>query len=321
MKDSNINLAIVMPVYNDWFSAFQLIGNIDSLLSDKSINLYIYVVDDASTETYSKYIIPKLTNVTNLTIIQAIKNLGHQRAIAVGLCFIGDECNHYDAVIIADSDGEDRPEDIFRLIDCYINNNNFIYVGQRVARSENTIFKVSYYFYKKLFKFFTGKLIDFGNFCLIPKRELKKIILMPELWNHTAATIVRSKAPLKKLPTRRGVRYGGKSTMNLTSLVIHGLCAISVFLDILLVRILIGIFFVGALTATATFSILFLRIFTELSIPGWASTMIALAGIVFLQSITFLIISSFIILSSRSSQEQFPRHYYRNFIEDKIKLL
>ena len=320
MKDSNINLAIVMPVYNDWFSAFQLIENIDRLLSDEPINLSIYIVDDASTEVYSKYKIPELSVVKNLTVIEATKNLGHQRAIAIGLCYIGDE-NFNDAVIVADSDGEDRPEDIKRLIDSYIENKNFIYVGQRVARSENTVFKIFYFFYKKLFKFLTGKVIDFGNFCLIPKPILKKLILMPELWNHTAASIVRSKAPLKRLPTKRGVRYGGKSTMNLTSLVIHGLCAISVFLDVLLVRMLIGILFIGLITALATIFILFLRVFTKLSIPGWASTMIALAGIVFLQSITFLIISAFIIFSSRSSQEQFPREYYKNFIEDKINLL
>ena len=318
--NSRHNISILMPVFNDWVSAFQLIKDIDTVLVNYSVNVSIYLVDDGSTESYSNQEIPKLFNISNLTVIEAIRNLGHQRAIALGLCFIEDT-KHDDATIVTDSDGEDRPEDIGRLIDRYINGESQIYVCQRVARSEEFSFKFFYIIYKKLFKFLTGNVIDFGNFCLISKKALKKITYMPELWNHTAATIVRSKIPFTRLPTKRGIRYSGKSTMNLSSLVIHGLCAISVFLDVLLVRILIGILGIGALTVLATICIISLRIFTNLSIPGWASTMTALAGVVFLQSVTFLIISAFIILSSRSSKGQLPSQYYKYFIENKIKLL
>ena len=49
-----------------------------------------------------------------------------------------------------------------------------------------------------------------------------------EINNHLAASIIKSKLPLVKIPINKGIRYIGHSKMNYVSLILHGLKAISV---------------------------------------------------------------------------------------------
>ena len=75
-----------------------------------------------------------------------------------------------------------------------------------------------YKIYKILFRVLTGKTISFGNFCLIPKAVLDRIVNQPDLWNNIPSTITRSNFPIKKIESERGKRYQGKSKMNFSSL-------------------------------------------------------------------------------------------------------
>ena len=47
------------------------------------------------------------------------------------------------------------------------------------------------------------------------------------------------KIDYSSIPTSRGKRYYGNSKMNLTSLIIHGLSSISLYIDRIVVRLLI----------------------------------------------------------------------------------
>lgn len=62
---------------------------------------------------------------------------------------------------------------------------------------------------------------------------------MPELWNHFAATLLRSRLPLVGLFISKGRRSHGHSKMNFVSLVNHGLSAAAVLVDVVFARVLI----------------------------------------------------------------------------------
>ena len=49
-------------------------------------------------------------------IIRLRRNVGHQRAIAVGLGFVADELQDADRIVVMDSDGEDLPATIHALL-------------------------------------------------------------------------------------------------------------------------------------------------------------------------------------------------------------
>src|SRR5690606_8053167 len=101
----------------------------------------------------------------------------------------------FDALIVMDADGEDRPQDLPRLIAGYNEQTDHIIVADRNRRSEGIIFRLFYMIYKQLFAFLTGVNINFGNYCLIPRVYIDSLIHDPNLWNHLAATIRRSKIP------------------------------------------------------------------------------------------------------------------------------
>lgn len=302
-----MKVVLVTPVYNDWASFNRLLGIIDCQSGLESVEFELFVINDGSnivppTEFWSAN---QYRHIRSIRLINLISNLGHQRAIAVGLVTAIRE-PATEGVIVMDCDGEDRPEDVPRLIAAATEYPDHIVCAQRSKRSEPLAFKCFYIAYKAIFRILAGAPIDFGNFCYIPRVALSGLAYSPSLWNHLAATLVRARLPLVRLTTERGSRYAGKSTMNVPGLVAHGLSAISVYSDMVLVRSVIGMFGVAVLTVVGLITVAAIRLFSDLAIPGWASSVFGSLSIVLLQSIIFTVISAFLLLSARSNKPVIP---------------
>ena len=138
-----------------------------------------------------------------------------------------------------DADGEDRPAELRNLMAAARARPDAIVCAQRARRSEGWVFRAYYQIYKLAFRMLTGAVIDFGNFCLIPRSLLRYVISNGNTWNNLAAMLVRSRLPSVKVATIRGERYAGKSRMNLISLILHGLSAIAVYCDVAIARALL----------------------------------------------------------------------------------
>jgi len=314
MFSNFINITILTPIYNDWNSFEKLLSEINENLSQISINFNLVVVDDGSIlQDNLEFSIKNYKNINKFNIIELTRNLGHQRAIAIGLAYIEDNINT-DAVLVIDSDGEDSPKDINILIQTLMDNPDKIVFASRAKRSEGVFFKIFYNIYIHLFHFFTGFQISFGNFSIIPNRYLKRLISMSELWNHFAAAIIRSKLPFISVPTIRGTRYSGVSKMNFQSLVIHGLSSISVYIDYVGVRVLIFTSFLILISLIGMLILLWVRFMTEMAIPGWATNVSFGLILVFLQSFLISLLLIFIILSSRTNTSFIPASDYKIYI-------
>ena len=68
---------------------------------------------------------------------------------------------------------------------------------------------------------------------------LDRITGIEEIWNHYAASIVYAKIPYIEVPSTRSGRIHGRPKMNLVSLILHGLSAISIFHQTVFLRLLI----------------------------------------------------------------------------------
>ncbi len=309
------NIYCLTPVYNDWDSFAVLIQEILQLKQNLcSYNFFVIAVNDGSTEDLTENFDYKSipTTILNLKI-----NIGHQRAIAVGLQYIYNEVSDYDFVVVMDSDGEDKPEDIKDLINkASSENEKKIIFAQRKKRQESTFFKVGYFFYKYLFYFLTGQKISFGNFSIIPKKLLSKVVHQNNIWNHYSGGIIQSKIPFEKVLLDRGKRYKGVSKMNFNSLIIHGLSSIAVYFDFLSLRILryslygIGICFISVMY------IFYQKLFTDNAIPGWASSLILIISGIILQLFSVTLIVLLLQLSSRKNITAPNPKIYKDFIED-----
>lgn len=302
---------ILIPVYNDWASLQQLLSEIDQQMVATGITPSILLIDDGSPELPPDNLITSdIKHMNSIYMGRLSRNMGHQRAIAIGMVHAQEIFpDHH--LIVMDSDGEDKPSDLPRLIAAHEENPEAIIVAGRHRRSEGRIFRLFYLFYRWLFSVLSGVRINFGNYCLIPALHVQSLIYDPNLWNHLAATVRRSKIPLLEVKTNRGSRYTGQSTMNFTSLLLHGLSAISVYLDIVVVRILIFASLIGFISLIGIGIVVFLRLFTSTAIPGWATTAVGILTIIMSQAVLFSAVAAIAILNQRSRLLIIPaRHVY-----------
>ena len=301
------HIAVVTPVFDDWACFVALVTEISSRYTGTGLTFHIYGADDGSIESLDAENIelPRDSCVAAIEILHLALNLGHQRAIAVGLCAIADRAN-FDAVLVMDSDGEDRPIDIAVLLAASLEHPAHVVLARRTRRSEPPAFMFWYFVYKLGFHLLSGKSINFGNYSLIPMSAVQRLVHMPELWNNLAACILRSRLPCETVPTVRGTRYTGRSTMNLVSLVVHGLSVMSVYSDVIFVRALLVAAFVASVSIAGIAAVTITRVATDLAIPGWATTAVGDLLIILLQTLVIITAASLTMLAGRSNRPILP---------------
>lgn len=317
-SDSQRRVAVITPAYNDWACLPAFLDNLAGI-ADSWDQFSVIVVDDGSSSELDPITLPDVAQFYSVEILRLGCNLGHQRAIAVGLAEVVNR-QQFDAVVTIDVDGEDRPQDIASLLAAQRAHPDSIVVAQRRARSEAIRFRLFYAMYKKLFYLLTGKHLDFGNFAAFSIEAAQRMVLMSELWNHFPATVMRSKIPLIKIPLDRQPRTTGVSRMNFSALVNHGLAAIAAFIDTVFVRLIVTTIFVGSFVAFFCLAAVLVTLLTSLTISGWLTMALGFALLGLFQVLAVLIIVSFLALSARSSISPPPSEVVRSYI-DEIELL
>lgn len=298
---------LLIPVFNDWESCAQLIIDIEKEIRfQKDISIQYYIIDDCSTDERLDF--SPIVNVITLN-----RNIGHQRAIAIGLCYINDNAPS-DYVIVMDGDGEDKASDISALLNKAVIEKDKIIFGTRKKRYEGFWFRFFYVLYKQIYRLLTGKKINFGNFCAIPFKKVNNLVFVSDIWNHFSGGIIRSRLAYTSIDIDRGTRYHGKSKMNFFALVIHGLSAIAVYTDVLAVRILISTFGLITISLIGIFVVTGIRFFTPLAIPGWASFVVLSFLILIFQAFLISLLLLFNVLNYRTQRHFIPALEYKNFI-------
>ncbi len=307
---------ILCPVYNDWEAAGRLFAAIDHVAEENGLHVSILAVDDGSSQPFHAGLgtAAEYTAVAEVGVLELGRNMGHQRAIAVGLGYVA-EHEDCEAVVVMDADGEDDPRyipgllaELDRQVDAAV------IFGQRTRRSEGPVFRFCYRLYRGLYRLLTGSRIQVGNFCIIPAGLLPKIVLLPEIWNHFAAGLLRGRIPFGEMPTVRARRLTGLPKMSFTSLVLHGLSAISVRADVAAARSLIAAVAWVGLTVMAGISMLVLSMAGGPAVPAWTGAAVVVSLSLAVQAVLASAIVVVLILRGRSAYEVLPRRDYREYI-------
>ena len=301
-------IVIVTPVYNDWESFSMLLKKTGEVMGHASIEFL--AVNDGST------LAPDVTQWKGrypVHLLHLNRNLGHQRAIACGICR-ATEFMAPDLLVVMDSDGEDRPEDLPALIDASASNDQKIVFARRSRREESFRFRFFYRLYKIIFRLLTGKAISFGNFSVIPSRSLIQLGSVSEIWNHYPGGVIKSRLPYVEISINRGKRYAGESRMNFTALVMHGLSAVSVHIETVAVRLLIFSFFTIVLSLLGIGVVFYLKFFTTLTFPNWASTISFGFASIIMQAFIISLFLAFTVLNYRIQKNIIPLKDYRDFV-------
>jgi len=299
---------ILCPLYNDEASFNQFAAAVEKLVGTMEGHRFSFLVVNDGTSGLS------IHSSLPLTIIHLHRNIGHQKAIAIGLSHAHQQMD-FDQIIVADCDGEDRPEDIVKLAK-QGDLSQGIVVAKRASRQEGTTFSLFYILYKLMFFILTGKRIAFGNFMLLPKKEVAVLVFHDEIWNHLAGAVLKSGLIYTSIKTHRGQRYAGESKMNFASLLLHGLGAIGVFIELIASRLLMLSLLMILLSVIAIGIILFIKAFTTRAIPGWATTALSSTLIVLLQSFLLSLFTIFLYLSFQGQRKFIPAHHYKDYVRD-----
>ncbi|MGZ8551574.1 MAG: glycosyltransferase family 2 protein [Chitinophagaceae bacterium] len=302
-------IVILIPVYNDGESLNLLLEKLAVAIGSLPASEFsVLVVDDGSNDILPLH----RTSTLPVQVLHLHRNTGHQKAIAIGLAYIHENIE-VGRVLIMDGDGEDNPADAIRLLYRSDSEPGNIIFARRTSRQEGRRFRFFYSIYKMLFRLLTGKYIAFGNFMVIPKPLLDKAVYYSEIWNHVAGGILKTGLPYTAIPADRDKRYAGVSKMNFSSLLLHGLGAIAVFVEVIATRLLIfSLLLIGISVLTILF-LVSIRTFTDWAIPGWTSTVISAMLIILLQSFLLSLFTIFLYLSSQSQRKFIPAIHYKDY--------
>ena len=192
--------------------------------------------------------------------------------------------------------------------------------SERTKRSESIAFRVFYELYKALHVILTGVRVRVGNFSVIPKARLQSLVVVSELWNHYAAAAFKSRQPLCLIATRRADRLSGRSRMNFVDLVAHGLGAMSVYGEIIGVRLLVLACILIFAALAGAVSTIIVRLTTNLAIPGWATSTVGILLVMLTLGVMLAFLFCFVILSGRQGSAFLPCRDYAYFVQEVRRL-
>ncbi len=264
---------ILTPVYRDTASFLMLRERVMEVLAAEapaSGPLRFVVIDDTAGQDPE---VPALSDLADVTVLQPPFNLGHQRGLVYALRKILPQVADEDAVVTMDADGEDRPEDVPRLLAALRGgtpSDSKVVLALRTKRQEPLPFKLGYRIFRVLFRALTGATVRTGNFAALPGGLARRVLMHPVFDLSYSSAILALDLPIEFVPCERGTRYQGESKMTYSKLALHGLRMMMPFTDRIAIRALA--LFVASLVFGLVLAavVVLIKIFGS-GVPGWAT--------------------------------------------------
>jgi len=225
-----------------------------------------------------------LRGLGDVEVIEPPFNLGHQRALVYAIRLKAGGLGDDDVVVTLDADGEDRPEDLPRLVAELRSDpsERAVVMAWRTSRHEPPLFKLGYLAFRLGFRLLTGRVVRTGNFAAYRGWVARHVLTHPQFDLSYSAALIALELPVAYVPCARGKRYAGRSGMGYRKLMLHGLSMLMPFMDRIVLRALVAFtvtFVLAGLTAVAVVAV---KLTTDAAIPGWATyTLLLLAVLSF----------------------------------------
>ena len=164
----NIDLSIVIPVYNEEESLELLYNSIINNLKNTNLNFEIIFIDDGSSDNSWNVIKAISEKKTNLSSIKFRKNYGKSDALDAGF-----KASNGTYVLTIDADLQDDPNEIYPLFKMINQDNYDLVSGWKKKRNDPLSKIIPSKFFNLVTRIFSGiKLNDFNCGIKIYKKEL-----------------------------------------------------------------------------------------------------------------------------------------------------
>lgn len=299
---SSERLWIFTPIYHDVQPFLRLHAEIQQVLREQDglaeHSAHFVALDDSAGQDPE---VDLLREFDDISIVEPPFNLGHQRGLVYALRRMTAEIADEDIVVTLDSDGQDRPQDLPKLIAALgpARRERSIALALRTRRRISLSFKLLYVGFRIMFRVLTGTTVRTGNFAAYRGRIVRRVLAHPAFDLSYSATFLSLGLPIEYVPCPRGDRYAGRSRMGRSRLILHGLRMLMPFADRIAMRalVLFAITLAGSIGLMLT--VLGVKLFTDEAIPGWAT--FTLLGVL---TLSLIAAGNFVTLFSVFSQSR-----------------
>jgi dolichol-phosphate mannosyltransferase len=290
-RDRNgATISVVLPVLNEQNILHQLIESISCELDKSRVRWNIVLVNDGSTDSSGQIMDELANNDSRIHVLHLARNFGHQAAVHAGVCFADG-----DAVIVMDSDGQDAPDAISKMIDHWLAGDDVVYAvrfGRKESLPKRFLFNAFYRVLSSVASIRIPK--DAGNFGLIDRAVVDQIRLLTE--NDRYFPGLRSWVGYRQraLPVERLARHDDQPRVRLKGLISLAKTALFSFSRVPLHAFYILAAISASVSAVCIAFAIFHKIYTGLAIPGWTSITSAIAFFGAIQSLGIAILGEYI---------------------------
>ena len=259
----------VVPFFNKEQVILETLERIRKVsIKINKFNWELILIDDGSSDN-TKRIIKKIKDYPfKIILLSFSRNFGHQPAVQAGL----DNCSG-SASIIIDADLQDPPEIAEKMIEKWEKGYEVVYGQRTIRRQENFFKKFTAFIFYRVLNFFSGIKIplDTGDFRLIDRTVINELKNFPEKGRFLRGLIAWLGFNQISVKYKRDPRFAGSTKYSLkkmTSFAIEGLTNFSR-------RPLRFATFTGFLFSLLSFLgivyVLYIRLFTQNWVAGWAA--------------------------------------------------
>jgi polyisoprenyl-phosphate glycosyltransferase len=282
-------LSVVAPMYNEEATAEAFYDRVTSALADFPFELIL--VDDGSKDSTGELLRGFAEKDRRVRVVSLSRNFGHQAALTAGL-----DHARGDAVVMLDSDLQDPPELIPKLVGHWLEGSDVVY-AVRVQRPGEPRFRA--WATKRFYKLF-GRiseieyLSDAGDFRLLDRRALNALTGMRERHRFLRGMSVWLGFTQTAVPYDRDTRYAGETHYPLRKLFTLALDGLASFSRMpLRIAAIVG-FIVSAVAFIGIPTAAILRLAGLYKVQGIASLTLIILALGGIQLITLGIIGEYL---------------------------
>ena len=262
-------ISVVIPSYGCVGCLDQLCNQLETVLRSLTDRFEIILVDDRSPDDAWSQLALLQADYSSVKGIRLSRNYGQHIAITAGLAQA-----RGDYAIVMDCDLQDPPNMIPELFKKLQEGYDLV-LARRVERSHSTFRLAAAKLYFILLSKLTGEEVDgsYGTFSILSRKVIDGFLQFGEKERHYLFILRYLGFRIGDINYAHQGRFSGKSSYTLSSLINHAFSGI-LFQATVLLRWIVTLGFLFAISGISVALYLVWRHFTHVSLPGWTSLVV-----------------------------------------------
>ena len=268
MQNKPVKYSIVVPIFNEELVVLESYKRLKVVMDSLSEPYEIIFINDGSKDNSINILKEICSKDDSIKTINFSRNFGHQVAITAGMDYSVGQ-----AIIIIDADLQDPPQVMLDMIKKWKEGYEVVY-GKRIKRIGDSFFKkfTAKLFYRTLKSMTNVDIpVDTGDFRLIDRKVCEALKSIPERNRYVRGLVSWVGFKQTGVEFIREERFAGTTKYPLKKMIKFATDAITSFSYKPLKLATFAGLTISFISFLYLLLVIFERLFTSLTIPGWSS--------------------------------------------------